>query len=104
MEKKQSLAKFCIRNGCPFVPAYSIGNSQAFNSWFDAFGVLEWLSRKTQCSLFLYWGCVCVCIVGAFARERGKMEEKKGRVEEFGEGKESWQLHIRLLVVVRSYT
>lgn len=56
LKNRKSLAKFCIRNGCPFVPAYSIGNSQCFNSWFDSFGLLEWLSRKTQCSLFLYWG------------------------------------------------
>jgi len=56
LKDRKSLAKFCIRNGCPFVPAYSVGNSQAFCSWFDKFGVLEWLSRKTQASLFLYWG------------------------------------------------
>ena len=56
LKSRKSLAKFCIRNGCPFVPAYSVGNSQCFNSWFDSFGVLEWLSRKTQASLFLYWG------------------------------------------------
>ena len=56
LRSRKSFAKFCIRNGCPFVPAYSVGNSQAFNSWFDRYGFLEWLSRKTQTSLFLYWG------------------------------------------------
>jgi len=56
LKSRKSLAKFCIRNGCPFVPAYSVGNSQAFCSWFDSFGVLEYMSRKTQASLFLYWG------------------------------------------------
>ena len=51
--------------------------------------------------------CVCVCVLWVRLFERGKMEEEGGRFEEFGEGgrgKESWQLHIRLLVVVRSYT
>jgi hypothetical protein len=56
LKDRKSLAKFCIRNGCPFVPAYSVGNSQALCSWFDKYGFLEWLSRKSQTSLFLYWG------------------------------------------------
>ena len=41
---------------------------------------------------------VCVCIVGAFAFERGKMEEKGG-LKRLERGRESWQLHIRLLNV-----
>jgi 2-acylglycerol O-acyltransferase 2 len=33
-----------------------MGNTSAFSVWYDSFGVMEWLSRKAQASLFLYWG------------------------------------------------
>ena len=51
----------------PVVPAYSIGNSQAFYSWYDSFGILEWISRKTQ-------------VQREGGRERGRgRERKRGR-------------------------
>jgi hypothetical protein len=56
LKDRKSLARWALRHGVPIVPAYSIGNSQAFYSWFDSFGFLEWVSRKTQVALFLYFG------------------------------------------------
>lgn len=56
MKSRRGLARLALRTGTPIVPAYSFGNTAAFSSWYDRFGVLEALSRKLQASLFLYWG------------------------------------------------
>jgi 2-acylglycerol O-acyltransferase 2 len=56
IKDRKALARWCLKHGVPIVPAYSIGNSLAFYSWFDSFGILEWISRKTQVALFLYFG------------------------------------------------
>jgi 2-acylglycerol O-acyltransferase 2 len=54
--KRKGLAKLCIKQGLALVPAYSIGNTTAFDCWFDRSGTLEFLSRKLRMSLFVYWG------------------------------------------------
>jgi len=56
LKDRKALARWALKHGVPVVPAYSIGNSQAFYSWYDSFGFLEWVSRKTQVALFLYFG------------------------------------------------
>ncbi|EKX48765.1 hypothetical protein GUITHDRAFT_93546 [Guillardia theta CCMP2712] len=56
LANRKSLAKFCLKNGCPLIPAFSVGNSEAFSLWFDSFGILEWLSRKAQTAVFVFWG------------------------------------------------
>jgi len=56
LKERKGLAKLCLRHGIPLVPAYSVGNSEAFNLWFDPFGVMEGASRQLQTSLFIYWG------------------------------------------------
>lgn len=59
LANRKGLAKLSLRNGIPIVPAYSIGNTQAFSAWFDSFGIMESLSRKLRVTLFIpigRWG------------------------------------------------
>lgn len=56
LKNRKGLAKLALRTGTPILPAYSIGNTAVFDAWFDSFGVMEWLSRKAQASIFVYWG------------------------------------------------
>jgi 2-acylglycerol O-acyltransferase 2 len=57
LKNRKGLAKLCLKNGIAIVPAYSLGNTTAYDCWFDKkTGFLEKLSRKSQTSLFLYWG------------------------------------------------
>ena len=57
LKHRKGLAKLCLKRGIDIVPAYSLGNTAAYDCWFDKrTGVLEALSRKSQTSLFLYWG------------------------------------------------
>lgn len=56
LKERKGLAKFCLTNGVCLVPAYSVGNSEAFHLWFDPLGIMEGASRRLQTSLFIYWG------------------------------------------------
>jgi 2-acylglycerol O-acyltransferase 2 len=56
LSNRKGLAKLCLKQGLALVPAYSIGNTTAFDCWFDRSGTLEYLSRKLRMSLFVYWG------------------------------------------------
>lgn len=56
MKDRKGIARLALRTGTPIVPAYSFGNTTAFSCWYDSFGILEFISRKAQASLFLYWG------------------------------------------------
>jgi len=48
IKERKGVAKFCLRTGHPVIPAYSVGNTEAFTAIFDRFGAMEWLSRKLQ--------------------------------------------------------
>ncbi|GBG34349.1 Diacylglycerol O-acyltransferase 2 [Hondaea fermentalgiana] len=56
LKNRKGLAKLALRTGTSVLPCYSLGNTAAFSAWFDRFGIMEWLSRKAQASIFLYWG------------------------------------------------
>jgi len=56
LKNRKGLAKLALRTGCALIPCYSMGNTEAFTPHFDPFGVMEFLSRKTQASFFLYTG------------------------------------------------
>jgi len=56
LKERRGLAKLALRTGCALLPAYSMGNTEAFTPWFDGLGIMESLSRKTQASLFFYTG------------------------------------------------
>jgi hypothetical protein len=56
LKSRKGLAKLALRTGRPVLPCYSMGNTSAFSVWYDSFGVMEWLSRKAQASIFVYWG------------------------------------------------
>lgn len=56
LKRRKGLAKLALRTGAPVLPCYSLGNTAAFSAWFDSYGVMEWLSRKAQASIFFYWG------------------------------------------------
>lgn len=56
IKSKKGLAKLMLRTGTALLPAYSIGNTEAFKVWYDSFGIMEWLSRKLKVSIFLPYG------------------------------------------------
>lgn len=56
LKKRMGLAKLSIRNNIPVVPAYSMGNTAVYSSWYDSLGIMEGLSRKLQTSIFVFWG------------------------------------------------
>eukprot|EP00978_Attheya_sp_CCMP212_P041844 scaffold245331_cov48-Attheya_sp.AAC.4 len=56
LKHRRGLARHALRHGTTILPAYSFGNTSAFGSWWDRFGLLEWASRKMQASVFIYWG------------------------------------------------
>jgi len=56
LKNRRGLAKLALRTGCAVLPAYSMGNTEAFTAWFDPFGVMEALSRRAQASIFFYTG------------------------------------------------
>jgi len=56
MKNRKGIARLCLRTGTNVLPAYSFGNTLCLSSWFDRFGILENVSRKSQASIFLYWG------------------------------------------------
>eukprot|EP00462_Mataza_sp_D1_P016850 CAMPEP_0175167606 /NCGR_PEP_ID=MMETSP0087-20121206/28444_1 /TAXON_ID=136419 /ORGANISM="Unknown Unknown, Strain D1" /LENGTH=153 /DNA_ID=CAMNT_0016457531 /DNA_START=501 /DNA_END=962 /DNA_ORIENTATION=- len=53
---RKGLAKLCLKHGLTVVPAYSHGNTDAFHTWYDKWGIMEWLSRKFRVSLFIPYG------------------------------------------------
>lgn len=53
---RKGLARLSLRTGIPIVPAYSIGNTQAYKAWFDRWGIMESLSRRFRVSLFFPLG------------------------------------------------
>mmetsp|Transcript_7354 Transcript_7354/g.14283 ORF Transcript_7354/g.14283 Transcript_7354/m.14283 type:complete len:360 (-) Transcript_7354:118-1197(-) len=56
VKDRKGLAKLALRTGTPLVAAYSVGNTEVYSAGFDGWGVMEWLSRKLQMSLFFLWG------------------------------------------------
>ena len=56
IKSRKGLARLMLRTGTALLPAYSIGNTEAFKVWYDSFGVMEWLSRKLKVSIFLPYG------------------------------------------------
>lgn len=56
LKSRKGLAKLALQTGTPIYPSYSMGNTTAFSCYYDSFGIMEWLSRKAQASLFIYWG------------------------------------------------
>lgn len=56
LKNRKGLAKLALRTGAPLVPCYSFGNTEAFSLYYDSYGWMEWLSRKAQASIFVYWG------------------------------------------------
>ena len=56
LRERKGLAKHALRTGTPILPAYSIGNTAVYGAWFDAWGLMEALSRRAQAAVFLYWG------------------------------------------------
>jgi 2-acylglycerol O-acyltransferase 2 len=56
LKERRGIARHALRTGTNVLPAYSFGNTAAFSSWWDPFGILERLSRKAQASIFFYWG------------------------------------------------
>lgn len=62
LKKRMGLAKLCLNEGIPIVPAYSLGNTAVFSSWYDKFGVMESLSRRLKVSIFVFWGRWCLPI------------------------------------------
>jgi 2-acylglycerol O-acyltransferase 2 len=56
IKNKKGLARLALKTGTPIVPAYSFGNTEAFSAWYDPFGFMEAASRKTQASMFIFWG------------------------------------------------
>jgi len=56
LKNRKGLAKLALKTGTSIIPAYSLGNTEAFSAWFDPFGLMESLSRKAQASVFFYWG------------------------------------------------
>uniref|UniRef100_A0A0G4H3J2 Acyltransferase n=1 Tax=Chromera velia CCMP2878 TaxID=1169474 RepID=A0A0G4H3J2_9ALVE len=56
LKNRKGLARLALKTGYALLPAYSMGNTEAFTPWFDPFGLMEWASRKAQASLFFYTG------------------------------------------------
>lgn len=56
LRDRKGLARLSLRMGIPLVPCYSLGNSAVYASWYDKFGVMEWLSRRLRMSVFIFWG------------------------------------------------
>eukprot|EP00467_Chlorarachnion_reptans_P016485 CAMPEP_0114522530 /NCGR_PEP_ID=MMETSP0109-20121206/20787_1 /TAXON_ID=29199 /ORGANISM="Chlorarachnion reptans, Strain CCCM449" /LENGTH=375 /DNA_ID=CAMNT_0001703745 /DNA_START=42 /DNA_END=1169 /DNA_ORIENTATION=- len=56
LKGRMGLAKYALRTGKPVVPAYSIGNTEVFDPWFDSFGIMEKMSRKLKASILIFWG------------------------------------------------
>merc|ERR1711933_116186 len=62
LKKRMGLAKLCLEKGVPIVPAYSLGNTAVFSSWYDSLGFMETLSRRLKVSIFVFWGRWCLPI------------------------------------------
>lgn len=62
LKERMGLAKLCLQEGIPIVPAYSLGNTAVFSSWYDRFGIMEKLSRRLKVSIFVFWGRWCLPI------------------------------------------
>lgn len=56
LKNRMGLAKLSLRTGIPIVPAYSLGNTAVFSSWYDSYGLMEGISRKLKMSIFVFWG------------------------------------------------
>eukprot|EP00471_Norrisiella_sphaerica_P003105 CAMPEP_0184486282 /NCGR_PEP_ID=MMETSP0113_2-20130426/7794_1 /TAXON_ID=91329 /ORGANISM="Norrisiella sphaerica, Strain BC52" /LENGTH=356 /DNA_ID=CAMNT_0026868081 /DNA_START=274 /DNA_END=1344 /DNA_ORIENTATION=+ len=56
LRNRMGLAKFALRTGKAIIPAYSIGNTKIFTPWFDPYGIMEFLSRRMQASILVFWG------------------------------------------------
>jgi len=56
LRSRKGLARLSLRKGIPIMPAYSLGNSRVFATWYDRFGIMEWLSRRLRMSIFIFWG------------------------------------------------
>ena len=56
LKTRTSLARHALQHGTNLLPAYSFGNTQTFDAWWDPWGWMQSISRKAQASLFLYWG------------------------------------------------
>eukprot|EP00929_Paragymnodinium_shiwhaense_P075081 TRINITY_DN38398_c0_g2_i1.p1 TRINITY_DN38398_c0_g2~~TRINITY_DN38398_c0_g2_i1.p1 ORF type:complete len:360 (-),score=77.89 TRINITY_DN38398_c0_g2_i1:223-1302(-) len=56
LKKRKGLAKLSLKKGIPIIPAYSMGNTAVYTSWYDSFGIMESLSRKLKASIFVFWG------------------------------------------------
>jgi len=56
MQSRKGLARLSLRKGIPIMPAYSLGNSRVFATWYDRFGIMEWASRRLRMSIFVFWG------------------------------------------------
>ena len=41
-----------LKTGTTLLPAYSIGNTSAFDVWHDRFGIMEAISRRLKVSVF----------------------------------------------------
>merc|ERR1712007_242694 len=56
LKNRKGLSRLSLKTGIPLVPAYSLGNTSVYSSWFDPFGVMEKLSRLLRVSIFVFWG------------------------------------------------
>lgn len=56
LRSRKGLARLSLKKGIPIVPVYSLGNSRIFSTWYDRFGIMEWVSRRLRMSIFVFWG------------------------------------------------
>lgn len=56
LKHRRGVARLALKTGAPVFPAYSFGNTAAFSSWWDPWGMMEFVSRRMRASIFLYWG------------------------------------------------